>query len=104
MYIYWSGLPFPSPGYLPDPGVEPRSPALQADSLPSEASGKPFLAFLFFLLQAQERWSNPACGGGTSGKPSFTLRKMSLTTGSPERLTKLRWGSNHNVQSVHTMV
>ena len=31
---YWSGLPFPSPGDLPNPGIEPRSPALQADSLP----------------------------------------------------------------------
>ena len=30
---YWSGLPFPSPGDLPNPGIEPRSPALQADSL-----------------------------------------------------------------------
>ena len=34
---YWSGLPFPSPGDLPDPGIEPRSPTLQADSLPSES-------------------------------------------------------------------
>ena len=33
---YWSGLPFPSPGDLPDPGIEPGSPALQADTLPSE--------------------------------------------------------------------
>ena len=33
---YWSGWPFPSPGDLPDPGTEPRSPALQADALPSE--------------------------------------------------------------------
>ena len=33
---YWSGLPFPSPGDLPDPGIEPRSPALQADSFPTE--------------------------------------------------------------------
>ena len=32
---YWSGLPFPNPGDLPDPGMEPGSPALQADSLPS---------------------------------------------------------------------
>ena len=32
----WSGLPFPSPGDLPNPGIEPRSPALQADTLPSE--------------------------------------------------------------------
>ena len=38
---YWSGLPFPSPGDLPDPGVEPGSPELLADSLPSEPLGKP---------------------------------------------------------------
>ena len=38
---YWSGLPFPPPGDLPNPGTEPRSPALQADSLPSEPPGKP---------------------------------------------------------------
>ena len=37
---YWSELPFPSPGDLPDPGIEPRSPALQADALPSEPPGK----------------------------------------------------------------
>ena len=33
---YWSGLPFPSPGELPDPGIEPGSPAFQADDLTSE--------------------------------------------------------------------
>ena len=38
---HWSGLPFPSPGDLPDPGIEPKPPALQADSLPSEPQGKP---------------------------------------------------------------
>ena len=37
---YWSGLPFPFPGDLPDPGIKPRSPALQADSLPTELRGK----------------------------------------------------------------
>ena len=36
---YWSGLPFPSPGDLPDPGIEPGSPALEADSLTSEPQG-----------------------------------------------------------------
>ena len=36
---YWSGLPFPSPGDLSNPGVEPRSPTLQADALPSEPPG-----------------------------------------------------------------
>ena len=38
---YWSGLPFPSPGDLPNPGIEPGSPALQADTLLSEPPGKP---------------------------------------------------------------
>ena len=37
---YWSGLPFPSPGDLPNPEIEPRSPALQADSLPTKPLGK----------------------------------------------------------------
>ena len=38
---YWGGLPCPPPGNLPNPGIEPRSPALQADSLPTEPPGKP---------------------------------------------------------------
>ena len=38
---YWSGLPFPSPGDLPDPGIELRSPTLQADALSSAPPGKP---------------------------------------------------------------
>ena len=38
---YWTGLPFPSPGDLPDPGMEPRSPTLQADPLSAELPGKP---------------------------------------------------------------
>ena len=37
---YWSGFPFPSPGNLPDTGIEPRSPALRADALTSEPPGK----------------------------------------------------------------
>ena len=37
----WSGLSFPSPGDLPDPGIEPQSPTLQADALTSEPPGKP---------------------------------------------------------------
>ena len=37
---YWSGLPFPSPGDLPDPGIKPGSPTLQADALASEPPGK----------------------------------------------------------------
>ena len=37
---YWSGMPFPSPGDLPDPGIKPRSPTLQADALTSAPPGK----------------------------------------------------------------
>ena len=46
---YWSELPFPSPGALLDPGIEPKSPALQVDSLQSEPPGKP-LSFKIFQL------------------------------------------------------
>ena len=38
---YWSGLPFPSPGDLPNPGIKPGSPALESDALTSEPPGKP---------------------------------------------------------------
>ena len=38
---YWSGLPFPSPGDLPDPAIKPGSPALEADTLTTEPPGKP---------------------------------------------------------------
>ena len=46
---YWSGLPFPSSGDLPNSGIEPRSPALQVESLPTELWGKPYLRLLIFL-------------------------------------------------------
>ena len=44
---YWSGWPFPFPGYLPNPGIKPESSALWADSLPSKLSGS---LYLFFIL------------------------------------------------------
>ena len=52
---YWSGQPFPSPGDLPDPGIEPRSPALQADSLLSEALGKPNFPLAIYFTHAGVR-------------------------------------------------
>ena len=50
---YWSGKPFPLPGALPNPGIKPRSPALQAESLPAEPQGKPKNSGVgsLFLLQ-----------------------------------------------------
>ena len=47
---YWSGLPFPSPGDLPDAGIEPGSPALQVNSLPIELPGKPHLIYDWIQL------------------------------------------------------
>ena len=64
---YWSGLPFPSSGDRPNPGIEPESPALQADSLPSEPPGKPICAYSFSycfhygLLQHIEYTEGPCC-------------------------------------------
>ena len=58
---YWSGLPFPSPGYLSDLGIELRSPALQADSLPSEPRGKPGLMAQIFT---EELLTNDCEKGG----------------------------------------
>ena len=58
--VYSSGLPFPAPGDLPDPGIEPgspMSPALQADSLPAEPLGKP----LSIGFSRQEYWSGLPC-------------------------------------------
>ena len=46
----WSGLPFLSPGDIPDLGIEPRSPALRADALPSEPPGKP--TYIYTLLNS----------------------------------------------------
>jgi len=62
---YWSGLPFPSPGDLPNPGIEPRSPALQADSLPSEPPGKDLLGI---------RKSNRVLGNNMSVKKKKSNR------------------------------
>ena len=56
----WSGEPFPSPGDLPNPGIEPRSPALKVDSLPTEPQGKTknigvgSLCFLQWIFLTQE--------------------------------------------------
>ena len=59
---YQSGFPFPSPGDLPDPGVEPRSAALQGDSLLSEPPGKPLVTF----------------GGVETNSPSMTSHLFNL--------------------------
>ena len=63
---YWRRYPFPSPGDLPNPGIEPRSPNLQADTLPAEPQGKPknagmgSLSFLQQILQPRIELGSPA--------------------------------------------
>ena len=49
----WSGLPFPSPGDLPNPGIKPGSPALQAGSLPTDPPGEPRLDVMWLHLKAK---------------------------------------------------
>ena len=56
---YWSGLPCPSPGDLPDPGIKPRSPTLQADSLPFESPGKPITLYCFLVTKSCPILCNP---------------------------------------------
>ena len=50
---YWSGLPFPSSGNLPDPGIKPRSPTLQADPLPSEPPGKSWVIEVSYEIKKE---------------------------------------------------
>ena len=55
---YWSGLLFPSPGDLPDPGIESGSPALSAESLPSEPPGKPLGCFWLLVFKKKKNGLN----------------------------------------------
>ena len=69
---YWSGLPFPSPGHLPNPGTKPRSPALQADSLPSEPQGIPCLKAPIISL-SHDLYVTPKLMETPSSLSSWTL-------------------------------
>ena len=60
---YWSGLPFPSPGDLLNPGVKPRSPTLQTDALPSELPAKPIKIFDASKVQTSSYKRNKSWGG-----------------------------------------
>ena len=73
---YWSGLPFPSPGELPDPGIKPGSPALQADALTSEPPGTVFnvLGLSFSLLNALW-YSHEQLSNLTVLAPSFPRKR-----------------------------
>ena len=79
----WSGLPCPPPGALPNPGIKPRSPTLQVDSLPAEPQGKPKNAGVGSLSLPQGLLMNP---GVELGSPA--LQVDSLPTELPGKRNK----------------
>ena len=114
-----SGLSFPSPGDLPNPGVEPRSPALQADSLLPEPPGKLLKPFLscdsLVAFSVHREWKQGArhssgwwnhkhdqvcrqdlCVEGLSAQPRKLMLQWSLPEKSPEQF----WGKNRNLSDV----
>ena len=100
---YWSGLPLPSPGDLPDLGTEPRSPALQADTLLSEPPGKSItgwgtskckdssgrMSHRNVARNAGMKWAScPGCGWGMEGGVKVTQRRK---RGSDPPLIQVEW-------------
>ena len=63
---FWNGLPFPPPGNLPDPGIKPRSPTLQVDSLPCELLGKPQI---LLYIPCDSDGKESACNEGDRFNP-----------------------------------
>ena len=86
---YWSGLPCPSPGDLPDPGIEPVSPALAGGFFTSEPPGKPSQAVSPYLLQKLPQTSAHPAGpnhhpsAGTGGFPWPSLGSIRHTKHRP---------------------
>ena len=85
---YWSGLPCPPPGDLPNPGIKPRSPILWADSLPSEPTGKPIYIYIYMSDSVRPHrwqptrlphpWDSP--GKNTGVACHFLLQCMKVTS------------------------
>ena len=75
---YWSGLPCVSPADLPDPGMEPRSPALQAESLQSKPPGKPI-----FIANLSSNGKESACNAGDLGSITGSGRSAGEGNGQP---------------------
>ena len=79
---YWSGLSFPSPGDLPNPGIEPGSPTLQADALTSEPPGKPTIV----LSQRIRRPSEGASWSTKYSEHTHLLIKFTTLDGHPQTI------------------
>ena len=84
---YWSGLPFPSSGDLPNPGIDSGSPALQADALSSEPPGKSFFFCIVSLAPSIDKTSAPA--PQEKLKPRIHFHRLVQTTNKVElRITQ----------------
>ena len=111
---YWSGLPFPFPGNLPDPWIEPRSLTLWANSLPSEPPAKPikvkwalrvehwFNRFSFFMKPNTREFSVSLCLFLYLSSPPTTLCEDSGKFNLPSKLSSLKVQSWH-VCSSHSI-
>ena len=86
---YWSGLPCPSPGDLPDPGTEPRSPILQADALTSEPPGKPLIG-----MTAGHSWGGQ---GLCIAQPGGAISRSADDT--PSSYVACKWGHTRGPQT-----
>ena len=104
---YWSGLPFPSPGDLPDPGIEPGSPILQADALLPELPGNLLNRFAGRINERrgvpqrpcpQEAVEEVVLGGDVG--PNY-LRQKSVTT---SLLARVNGGSDLTFQCLHAFI
>ena len=80
---YWNGLPFPSPGDLPNLGIAPGSPALQADSLPSEPPGEP--------TEAQPLTPSTYCCSYTPKEQLFLKNSLQLPAAAAQRSRSHLW-------------
>ena len=69
----WSEQPFPSPGDLPSPGIKPRSPTFQVDSLPAEPQGKPKNTGVGSLSLLQQIFQNPGIKPGSPALQAYSL-------------------------------
>ena len=77
---YWSGFPFPIPGDLPNPGIKPGSPALHADTLPSEPPGKPKIVYR--LTESEKRSRSIV---SDSLRPRTVAHQVPLSMGFPRQ-------------------
>ena len=101
---YWSGLPFPSPGELPNPGIEPRSLAFQADSFPAELSGHPKNSKTGTSVVVQWlRFHLPVQGGRREGAGWISDQGAKISHALQPKKQNIKNKSNNETNSMNTL-